>query len=116
MQPSPRYAPAECSARWCADRPAKCLPFSVCVSADPGGDRHAEPCHPVEHVASDFRLGPLIGQNPCVKSSADDGLVAKHCRLGQTSTIIAGASLPAHASMLCNGREMLVTLRGGRFA
>ena len=31
------------------------------LSADPGGDRHAETCHPVEHVAPKFRLGALIG-------------------------------------------------------
>ena len=72
-------------------------------------------CHPVEHVAPDFRLGPLIGQNPGVKSSADDGLVAKHRRLNQTPAIIARASLPAHASMLCDDREMFVTLRSCRF-
>ena len=35
-----------------------CFPLSACVSADPGGDRHAETRHPVEHVAPDFRLGP----------------------------------------------------------
>jgi len=64
-----------------------CFALPVCVSADPVGDRHAETCHPVEHVASDFRLGPLIGQSPCVKSSADDGLVAKHRRLNQTPAI-----------------------------
>src|ERR1700735_835622 len=62
-----------------------------------------------------FCLGPLIGQSPCVKSSADDGLVAKHRRLSQTPAIVARASLPAHASMLCNGREMFVTLRRCRF-
>jgi hypothetical protein len=35
------------------DRPL-CFPPSICVSADPGGDRHAENCHPIEHIASDF--------------------------------------------------------------
>ena len=44
-----------------ARRPAVVFPLLGSVSADPGGDRHAEICHPVEHVASDFRLGPLIG-------------------------------------------------------
>jgi hypothetical protein len=90
-------------------------PLSTCLSADPGRDRHAETRHPVEHIAPDFRLGPLIGQNPGVKSSADDSLVAKHRRFNQTSAIIARASLPTHASMLCNGLEMFVTLRGCRF-
>jgi hypothetical protein len=46
-------------------------------SFDSNRDWHAEAGHPVYDVAADFRLGPLIGQNPGVKSSADDGLVAK---------------------------------------
>src|SRR6202041_291053 len=66
------------------------------------------------------RLGPwvgfqqlpwgLIGQSPCVKSSADDGLVSKLRRLNQTPAIIARASLLAYAAVLCNGREMFFTL------
>jgi hypothetical protein len=64
--------------RWCANKVAVVFPLSAYLSADPGGDRHAESCHPVEYVAPDLRLGPLIGQNPGVKSSADDGRVAKH--------------------------------------
>ena len=58
-------------------------PIPACVSADASRDRHAQTCHPVEHVASDFCLDALLGQSPCVKSSADDGLVAKHRRLNQ---------------------------------
>jgi hypothetical protein len=34
--------------------------------------------HPVEHIAPDFCLGPLIGQSLGLKSPAGDGLVAKH--------------------------------------
>jgi len=92
-----------------------CFPLSGCALADPGGDRHAETRHPVEHVASDFCLGPLIAQSPGVKSPADDGLVAKHRCLNQTAAIIARASLPAHASMFCDSGEMRVALRGRRF-
>jgi len=82
-----------------------CFPLSACLSADPDGDRHAETCHSVKHIAPDFRLDPLIGQKPRVKSSADDGLVAKHRGFNQTPAIIAGTSLPAQMSMLRNGRE-----------
>lgn len=34
--------------------------------------------HPVEHIAPDFCLDPLIGQSPGLKAPAGDGLVAKH--------------------------------------
>jgi hypothetical protein len=57
----------------------------------------------------------LIRQNPGVKLSADDGLIAEHRCFNQTPAIIARTSLPAHASMLCNGHEMFVTLRRCRF-
>jgi hypothetical protein len=50
-----------------------------------------------------------------VKSSAGDGLVAKHRGFDQTPAIIARASLPAHASVLGNGRKMFVALRGCHF-
>jgi hypothetical protein len=53
-----------------------CFPLSAYLSSNPGGDRHAETRHPVEYIAPDFRLGPLIRQNPGVKSSTSDGLVA----------------------------------------
>jgi hypothetical protein len=39
-------------------------PHSPRVSADSGGDRHSERRHPVEHVAANLCLGPLIGQSP----------------------------------------------------
>jgi acyl-CoA reductase-like NAD-dependent aldehyde dehydrogenase len=41
-------------------------------SADSNRGRHAEICHPIEHVASDPCLGPLIGQSPGLKSSVND--------------------------------------------
>jgi hypothetical protein len=58
------------------------------ISPDPDGDRHAEACHPIENVASNSRLGPLIGQSPGMESPANDGLVAKHRGLNQTSSIV----------------------------
>ena len=68
--------------------PRVASPVPVRISEDPGGGRHAEPRHPVEHIASDFRLGPLIGQSPGVESPADDGLVANHRGLNQASSIV----------------------------
>ena len=40
----------------------------VLVLFDPDGDRHAEAGHAVEDIASDLRLGLLIGQSPGVKT------------------------------------------------
>jgi hypothetical protein len=97
---------------WCANRLSVVVGPLGGLSANPGGDRHAETCHPVEHVAPKFRLGALIAQNPCVKPSTDDGFVAKHCGFNQTPVIIARTSLPAHASAHCNGRQMFAALRG----
>jgi hypothetical protein len=62
-------APATGKAGWLADLlrvgaridRRLCFPLSVWMSADPGGDWHAETGHPVEHIAPDFCLGPLIG-------------------------------------------------------
>jgi hypothetical protein len=103
-------------ARWCANRPAVvCRPFSVCVQrirAEPGMPR---PVVRLSTLHPTFASVRLIGQSPRAKSSVDDYLVAKHRRLNRTPAIIARASLPAHASVLCNHCEMLVALRGCRF-
>jgi len=56
---------------------------------DSAGGRHAEARHPVENVASNSRLGPLIGQSPGVESAANDDLVTKHRDLDQASSIVA---------------------------
>ena len=66
------------------------------VSADPYGGRHAERRHPVEHVAANFCLGPLIGQSSGVKPRADDGLVAFRPGSGDCSLDDA-ANLCVHA-------------------
>jgi hypothetical protein len=75
-------------ARWCMERALVTPPVPARISADPGGGRHAEARHPVENVAPEFRLRPLIGQSPGVESPADDGLVAKHGGLDQASPIV----------------------------
>ena len=36
-------------------------PYGFACQRIPAGDRHAETCHPIEHIASDFCLGLLIG-------------------------------------------------------
>src|ERR1700716_3320460 len=77
-----------CEARWCMDRPLVVSPVPARVSVDPGGGRHAEPCHPVEHIGADFCLGLLIGQSSGLKSAADDGLVAKHLGFNQTTSVV----------------------------
>ena len=58
-------------------------------SDDPDGDRHAKACHLIENVASNLRLGSLIGQSSGLKTPADDGLVAIHCGFGQAAAIVA---------------------------
>ena len=75
-------------ARWCMDRPLVASPVPARVSVDPGGGRHAEPRHSVEHIAPDFCLGLLIGQSSGLKSPADDGLVAKHRCFNQTPAVV----------------------------
>lgn len=85
-------------------------PLSIVLSADPDGDRHAEPGHPVEHVAADFCLDPLIGQSPGVELPSDDGLVAIHPRFDQAAARVAGTALPPYASMLRDVCNMAVPL------
>jgi hypothetical protein len=117
IEPAHRTVAAFDARRWHANRSAVVFPHSrfACQRIQ-GEDRHAETCHPIGHIASDFCLGPLIGQSPCVKSSADDGLVAKHRRLNQTPATMARVPLPAQASEQCDVHEIFVTLRGCRFA
>src|SRR6202171_882834 len=71
-------------------------PGTPSFAAVPGW--HAEPRHPVEHIASDFCLGPLIGQSPGVETPADDGLIAKHRRFDQTPAAVARGGMMTAAS------------------
>src|SRR5260370_33427345 len=79
----------DAKSRWCMNMPrvVPCLTFRV--SDDPDGDRHAEPSHTVEDVASDLRLGPLIAQNPSVKTPSDDCFVSIHCGFDQAPAVVA---------------------------
>ena len=78
-----------CLPLWCTDTLRGVSSPSADMSAEPSGDRHAEPRHPVEHVAADFCLSPLIGQSPGVKASSDNGLVTIHSGFHQAAAIIA---------------------------
>jgi hypothetical protein len=59
------------------------------MSNDPEGDWHAEPCHPTEHVATDLRFGPLIGQAPGKKTPTNDSFISMHRGFDQAPTIVA---------------------------
>ena len=75
--------------RWCINGSLVAYPHSSRVSADPDGGRQPLYRHPVEHVAPNFCLGPLIGQSPVVKPPADNGRVAIHCVFDQVPEIVA---------------------------
>src|SRR5271156_3344421 len=81
--------PAALLAPWCMNKSLVASRLSPRVSADPDSGGHTERRHPVEHVAANFSLGPLIGQSPGVKPPADNGLVAIHCGFDQAPTIVA---------------------------
>jgi hypothetical protein len=91
------------------DRLLVASPVPACVSADPGGGRHAEPLHPVEHIAADFCLGLLIGQSSGLKFPADDGLVAKHRGFNQTPAVVTLTTLPSHPPVLVNHCQMPIS-------
>ena len=73
----------------CMNRSLIVSPVLPRVSPNPDGGRHAERGHPVEHVAANLCLGPLIGQSPGVKPPADNGLVAIHFGFDQAPAIVA---------------------------
>jgi hypothetical protein len=81
------------------------------VSADSDGGRHAERRHPVENVAPNFCLSPLIGQSPGVKPPAENGLVAIHYGFDRAAAIVARTTLPTHASTFFNRCNMSIALR-----
>ena len=52
---------------------------------DPDADRHAEASHPVEGLAANLRLGPLVGQSAGVDAADDNGFVAEHGGLDEAA-------------------------------
>ena len=95
---------------WCMNGSLVAYPHSPRMSADSDGGRHSERRHPVEHVAANFYLGPLIGQSSGAKSAADNRLVAIHCGFDQAPAIVARVTLPTHASMFFNRCNMSIAL------
>jgi hypothetical protein len=63
---------------------------------DPGGKRHAQTFHPIEHIASDFRLSSLIGQSPQAKSSVS---AARWQEVDRVAVALDGAS--GNRGLLC---------------
>jgi hypothetical protein len=45
-------------------------PLRFVISTDPDAGRHAKRLHPVDHIACDFCLGPLIGQSAGLETPA----------------------------------------------
>jgi hypothetical protein len=81
---------------------------SAFVSANPSGDWHAEPRHPIGHVATARCVGPLIGQIPDLKSPTYDSFVAKHRGFDQAAAIVARTTLPSGPALLCDFREVSI--------
>jgi hypothetical protein len=94
---------------------ANIAPVATCqlveASTDPDGGWHTEACHPVQHVASNFCLDLLTGQGPGEKSPSNDGFVPINRSLNEASSVVARTTLPADATMLFDGCNMLIALR-----
>ena len=81
------------------------------ASPNPDGGWHAKACHPVQHVASNLCFDLLTGQSPGEESTANDGFVPIHRGLNEASPVVAKTTLPADATMLFDGCNMLIALR-----
>jgi hypothetical protein len=94
---------------------ANIAPVAVCqvieASTDPDGGWHTEACHPVQRVASNLCFNLLTGQILAKESPSNDRFVPIHCSLDKASGVVAGTTLPANATMLFDGRNMLIALR-----
>ena len=53
------------------------------------GDRHAQLAHPIENIAPELGLDPLVRQIPGVKAPTYDGFVPKHPGFDQASAVVA---------------------------
>ena len=81
------------------------------ASTDPRGGWHTNACHPVQHVASNLCFDLLTGQSPGEESPPNDGFVPIHRSLNEASSVVARTTLPADATMLFDGGNMLIALR-----
>jgi len=64
--------------RWCMNRLTAVLGWWLFALFDSNGSRHTEAGHPAQDVASDLRLGLLIGQSPGVEAATEDRFVSGH--------------------------------------
>ena len=87
-----------------------CQPVEA--STDPDGCWHSEACHPIQHIASNLCFDLLTGQSPGEESPSNDGFVSIHCSLNEASPVVARTTLPAHATMLFDGCNMLIQYPG----
>jgi hypothetical protein len=75
---------------------------------------------PHEFLATSFRLAglSLLGRETAGSHSrSDQQLVTTHCRFYQGALAVIGRSLPGQAALVCNHRQMAITLcRRTRFA
>ena len=81
------------------------------ASTDPRGGWHTNACHPVQHVASNLCFDLLTGQSPGEESPPNDGFVPIHRSLNEALSVVARTTLPADATMLFDGGNMLIALR-----
>ena len=88
---------------------AACQPVEA--STDPDGGWHTEACYPVQRVASNLCFDLLAGQSPGEESLSNDGFIPIHCGLNKASSVVARTTLPADATMLFDGCNMLIALR-----
>ena len=91
---------------------AHIAPVAACqlIEASTNG-WHTEACHPVKRVASNLCFNLLTGQSPAKESPSNDRFVPRHCSLNKASSVVARMTLPADATMLFDGRNMLIALR-----
>jgi hypothetical protein len=90
-------------------------PLAACrlveSSNDLDGGWHTKACHPVQRVASNLCFDLLTGQSPGEESPSNDGFVPIHRGLNEASPAVARTALPADATILLDGCNMLIALR-----
>ena len=94
---------------------ANIAPVAACqqveASSDPDCGWHTEACHPVQRVAPDLCFNSLAGQSPGEESPSNDGFVPIHRSLNEASSVVARTTLPADATMIFEGCNVLIALR-----
>jgi hypothetical protein len=75
-------------------------PLSGSGLCDPLKHGHAQPGHPVEHLAADLGLHLLVNQTLGAKAPTDDRLVSVDCGFYPGTPIVPRASLPGYPALL----------------